>query len=52
MNVKIVTIVVKKKKMQDLLIQTRQENKQLKIYIKIWIEFKDNMVEKLQKAGE
>ena len=50
MNVKIVTMDVKKfENLQDILTQTGQENKQLKSDIKK-IEFKENMVEKLQKA--
>ena len=36
--------------MQDILIQTGQKNKQLKSDIKKRIEFKENMVEKLQKT--
>ena len=36
--------------LRDLLTQTVQENEQLKSDINKWIEFKENMMEKLQKA--
>ena len=50
MNVKIVTMDVNKLEyLQDLLTQTGQEKQKLKSDIKKMIEFKDNMVKKLQK---
>ena len=40
----------KMENLQDLLTQTGQENKQLKIDINNWLNLKENMVENLQKA--
>ena len=50
-DVETVTIDVQEyQNLQDLLVQTGQENVQLLSDIKKRIDFKDNMVEKLQKA--
>ena len=50
MNVNVNVMDVNKSEyLQDLLTQRRQENKQLKSDTK-WIEFNENMVEKLHKS--
>ena len=49
-DVKTVSPEVKElENLQDMLLQSGQENQQLKCDINKWIEFKDNMVAKLQK---
>ena len=51
MDVETVTIATEElEDLQDLLTQTGQENEQLKSDIKVWIVFKDNMVEKFTKS--
>ena len=51
MDVETVTIAKEElEDLQDLLTQTGQENEQLKSDIKVWIVFKDNMVEKFTKS--